>query len=242
MNQVRITGGCKSVLLVTIALAACSPAVTSQSSSATAAHTPSPIISPIVPTVSMPAPPGAIEQARTDSIRRPYSAADIEFMSGMIGHHSQAVQMARWAPSHGANQSLQIFAARIALAQMAEIGLMQTWLRDRNQHVPEADPRGMMMNMGGMQHMMLMPGMLTEAQMTQLDEARGADFDRLFLTFMMQHHHGAIQMVDTLFNTPLAGQDEFVFKFANDVQADQITEIDRMQQMLDAMTSKHKPL
>jgi uncharacterized protein (DUF305 family) len=83
----------------------------------------------------------------------------------------------------------------------------------------------------------LMPGMLTEGQMKELDAARGVEFDRLFLMYMMQHHRGALTMVDKLFNTPGAAQDEIVFKFANDVQADQNTEIDRMQQMLDALPS-----
>ena len=122
-----------------------------------------------------------------------------------------------------------------AMAQTAEIGLMQQWLRDRNQPVPEADPNGMMMNMAGMQHYMKMPGMLTEAQMAQLDSARGVEFDRLFLKYMIQHHQGALEMVDTLNSKPGAAQDEIVFKFSNDVHADQSTEIDRMQQMLDAL-------
>jgi uncharacterized protein (DUF305 family) len=176
-----------------------------------------------------------VEQARQDSIRRPYTKADIDFMSGMIAHHAQAVKMAGWAESHGASKSLQVFCGRIAMAQTAEIGLMQAWLKDRNQPVPEPDARGMKMQMGGMTHYMTMPGMLTEAQMAQLDSARGVNFDRLFLTFMIQHHRGAISMVDSLFNTPGAGQDEIVFKFANDVQADQSTEIDRMEQMLEAL-------
>ena len=124
------------------------------------------------------------------------------------------------------------------MGQTAEIGLMQSWLKDRNQPIPEADARGMKMMMGGSEHYMLMPGMLTEAQMAQLDSARGVDFDRLFLVDMIQHHRGAITMVDSLFNTPGAGQDEIVFKFANDVQADQSTEINRMQQMLDALPAK----
>ena len=182
-------------------------------------------------------PVSGVEQARVDSIRRPYTAADIEFMSGMIGHHAQAVKMAGWAESHGASKSLQIFCGRVAMAQTAEIGLMSNWLKDRNQPVPEPDARGMKMKMNGQDMFMMMPGMLTDEQMKQLDAARGADFDRLFLTFMIQHHKGAITMVDTLFNTPGAGQDEFVFKFANDVQADQSTEIDRMEQMLAAMAA-----
>jgi len=176
-----------------------------------------------------------IEQARKDSVRRPYTAADIEFMSGMISHHAQAVQMAKWAESHNASKAVTIFCGRVATAQTAEIGLMQQWLAERRQPVPDADPRGMKMDMGGTTHFMAMPGMLTDEQMKQLDAARGTDFDRLFLTFMVQHHRGAIQMVEKLFGTPGAGQDEIVFKFANDVQADQSTEIDRMEQMLEAL-------
>jgi len=181
-----------------------------------------------------------VEQARIDSIRRPYTKADIEFMSGMIGHHSQAVKMAEWAPSHGASKSLQIYCGRVAMAQTAEIGLMQQWLRERNQPVPEQDPRGMKMTMGGREMFMAMPGMLTEDQMKELDAARGVEFDRLFLTYMIQHHKGAIKMVETLENSPGADQDEIVFKFSNDVQADQSTEIDRMQQMLDELPPKKK--
>ncbi|MEP6494677.1 MAG: DUF305 domain-containing protein [bacterium] len=181
------------------------------------------------------APVSGVEQARIDSIRRPYTAADIEFMSGMIAHHSQAVKMAGWAESHGASKSLQIFCGRIALGQTAEIGLMQQWLKERNQRVPEADPRGMKMDMGGMDHFVSMPGMLTDEQMKQLDAAHGVAFDRLFLGFMMQHHRGALTMVEKLMATPGAAQDEIVFKFSNDVQADQTTEIERMQQMLDAL-------
>ena len=177
----------------------------------------------------------AIQQARIDSLRRPYTRADIDFMSGMISHHAQAVEMANWATSHGASPSVRIYCGRVAMAQTAEIGLMQAWLRDRNQPVPTADPKGMKMTMNGTEQMMLMPGMLTEAQMKLLDAARGHQFDRLFLTFMIQHHQGAISMVESLFRTDGAAQDEIVFKFANDVQADQSTEIDRMKQMLDAM-------
>jgi uncharacterized protein (DUF305 family) len=179
-----------------------------------------------------------VEQARMDSIRRPYTKPDIDFMSGMIHHHAQAVKMARWCPDHGANKSLAIFCRRIDMAQTAEIGLMQTWLKDRNQPVPEPNPRGMVMMMNGTEHLMPMPGMLTDAQMARLDSARDVDFDRLFLTWMIQHHQGAIAMVDTLFNTRGAAQDEVVFKFANDVHADQSTEIARMEQMLEALPPK----
>jgi uncharacterized protein (DUF305 family) len=84
----------------------------------------------------------------------------------------------------------------------------------------------------GTEHEMLMPGMLTEAQMRELDAARGREFDRLFLTYMIQHHRGATSMVTELFGSYGAGQDETVFKFASDVNVDQTTEIERMQRML----------
>jgi uncharacterized protein (DUF305 family) len=101
--------------------------------------------------------------------------------------------------------------------------------------VPDANPHGMMMDMNGMKHEMLMPGMLTESQLKQLDAARGEEFDRLFLTFMIQHHKGAVAMVNDLFATYGAAQDVTVFKMASDVSADQTTEIERMQKMLVSM-------
>jgi uncharacterized protein (DUF305 family) len=177
-------------------------------------------------------PAAAEARARADSARLPYTKADIDFMSGMISHHAQAIKMAGWAPTHGASQALQRMAERIVVGQADEIVLMQSWLRDRRQPVPEADPAGMKMKMGDMEHVMLMPGMLSPEQMKQLDEARGVEFDRLFLTFMIQHHRGAIDMVRDLFKSHGAAQDETVFKFANDVEIDQSEEIQRMQRML----------
>jgi uncharacterized protein (DUF305 family) len=174
----------------------------------------------------------AIARARADSIRLPYTAADIHFMSGMISHHAQAIKMAKWSATHRASPAVVRLSERIATAQADEIVLMQSWLRDRRQPVPEPDPAGMKMKMGDTEHVMLMPGMLSPEQMTQLDSARGNEFDRLFLTFMIQHHKGAITMVRELFSTNGAGQDETIFKFANEVEVDQETEIARMQQML----------
>jgi len=171
-------------------------------------------------------------RARADSVRHPYTAADVDFMSHMIGHHAQALVMAGWAPTHGADASVRTLAERIINAQQDEIATMQRWLGDRGKPVPETRPTGMKMMMNGVQHEMLMPGMLTEAQMKQLDQARGAEFDRLFLTFMIQHHRGAVSMVKDLFGTNGAAQDETVFKFANDVNVDQSTEIARMERML----------
>ena len=131
---------------------------------------------------------------------------------------------------------MQTLASRIINAQQDEIATMQRWLRDRRQPVPDGTTMGMKMMMNGVEHVMLMPGMLTEAQMNQLDAARGPEFDRLFLLFMIQHHRGAVSMVKDLFDTYGAGQDETVFKFASDVNVDQTTEITRMEKMLAALT------
>jgi len=166
--------------------------------------------------------------------RLPYSDADIEFMSGMIPHHAQAVIMAGWAASHGARGDVAILCERIVVGQRDEIEAMQTWLRDRGQPVPDAMSTKHVMKMNGMEHEMLMPGMLTDEEMAALDRARGPEFDRLFLTGMIKHHQGAIDMVEQLFKAYGAAQDETVFKFASDVYADQSTEISRMTEMLGA--------
>jgi uncharacterized protein (DUF305 family) len=173
----------------------------------------------------------ASAQAPADTVRAAlrYTPADVDFMSGMIAHHAQAVTMARWAPSHGASPSVRTLCERIINAQTDEIALMQRWLGDHHQPVPVADPRGM--TMPGMDMPMLMPGMLTPEQMAQLDSARGPRFDELFLRFMIQHHRGAVSMVNDLFGKG-AGEEETVYKFASDVYADQTTEIARMQRML----------
>jgi uncharacterized protein (DUF305 family) len=161
-----------------------------------------------------------------------WTPADAHFMTAMIGHHAQAITLSRLAPTHGASPQVRILAERIINAQQDEIATMQRWLRDRGQPVPDPAAADHPMAMPGMEHEMLMPGMLTGAQLAQLDAARGADFDRLFLTFMIQHHGGAVSMVRDLFGSWGAGQDEAVFKFASDVNVDQTTEIARMQRML----------
>jgi len=174
----------------------------------------------------------AIERARTDSLRRPYTEADIRFMSHMIPHHAQAIDMSLMAPTHGASPQVQVLAARIINAQRDEIRTMQTWLANRQLPVPEAVAGPVRMEMDGEVHEMLMPGMLTPDQMAELDAARGPVFDELYLKYMIAHHQGATAMVRTLFNTGGAAQDELVFKFASDVNVDQSTEIARMQEML----------
>jgi uncharacterized protein (DUF305 family) len=160
----------------------------------------------------------------------PYTAADEHFITGMIGHHAQAVLMAGWAPTHGASRTVQSLCERIVVGQRDEIAWMQQWLRDRGRPVPGADASHDMMP--GMSRSMLMPGMLTSEQLMQLDSARGAEFDRLFLSFMIEHHQGALTMVKQLIDTPGAAREDNLFKFVSDINADQGIEIERMTGML----------
>src|SRR5207249_3287608 len=122
--------------------------------------------------------------------------------------------IAGWAPSHAASAAVRALCERIVVGQRDEIALMQRWLRERHEPVPEADPAHY--TMPGMDPSMLMPGMLTAEQLAQLDRARGAEFDRLFLTFMIQHHQGAITLVNQLFGSAGGREQETVFRFASD--------------------------
>ena len=173
--------------------------------------------------------------ARPDLVRQPYSAADVDFMQGMIPHHAQAVLIAGWAPTHGARPDVRTLCERIVVAQRDEIAFMRNWLRDRSQVVPAADATHHRMKMNGMEHDMLMPGMLSAEEVTALDKARGPEWDRLFLTAMIKHHEGALKMAEDLFAAYGALQDDDVYKFVSDLQADQSTEIDRMQKMLEGL-------
>ena len=186
--------------------------------------------------------PGAVEdaavaRARADSIRRPYTAADVAFMTNMIAHHAQALQMSALARPNGASSRVQILADRIINGQQDDIVLMQRWLRDRRQPVPQVGPGGEVVQPAGGGHAGHgahgnMPGMLTDAQMEQLRAARGRDFDVFFLTYMIGHHRGAVHMVKELLGSRGAAADETVFRLASDVNVDQTTEIARMEQML----------
>ncbi|HEY7684852.1 MAG TPA: DUF305 domain-containing protein [Gemmatimonadales bacterium] len=176
--------------------------------------------------------PSPAAPAPADTSRSTYTAADVHFMTGMIHHHAQAVVMASWAPTHGASQAVRAMCERIVVGQRDEIVLMERWLRERGEPVPDTGAHDMM---PGMDHSTMMPGMLSAEQMAQLDRARGREFDRLFLTLMIQHHQGAITMVDRLFGSQGGGENEPVFRIASDVYADQTTEIDRMQKMLAAL-------
>jgi len=170
-------------------------------------------------------------EQRAIGIYQPYSDADIAFMTGMIPHHAQAVIMAGWAPTHGARSDVAILCERIVVGQADEIRSMQQWLSDHGLPVPDATATRMKMKMNGVEHDMLMPGMLTDEEMAELDKARGREFDRLFLIGMIKHHQGAIDMVNDLFKAYGAAQDDTIYKFASDVFADQSIEIQVMRKM-----------
>jgi uncharacterized protein (DUF305 family) len=157
-----------------------------------------------------------------------YTVADVEFMQGMIAHHAQAIHMSRMAEAHGASPRLLRLARKIDQSQVAEIRIMQEWLRSNGQVAPDTSSW----------RTMTMPGMLTKEQLEQLDASSGVEFDRAFLNLMIQHHEGALQMVKDLLATPRAGQEVDVNVFANDVVTVQTAEIGAMRQMLSQLASK----
>jgi uncharacterized protein (DUF305 family) len=208
------------------------------------------------PVVVQPGAPGKPSRTLPPSTRAtlpPRSRADAEFMQGMIMHHSQAVEMTALIASHTENKHLRSLGARISSSQSDEIRLMQRWLAARGEPVsmPMKGPMmgaksgatpGMpdmdMSSHTSRQPMALMPGMLTPEQMEALRKAKGAEFDRLFLTGMIQHHNGALTMVKDLFDTAGAGQDADVFNFATDADNTQRAEIRIMQTMLENLFQK----
>jgi uncharacterized protein (DUF305 family) len=157
-----------------------------------------------------------------------YTVADVEFMQGMIAHHAQAIYMSRMAEAHKANPRVLKLANKIDQSQVAEIRIMQQWLRSNGQVAPDTSSW----------RTMKMAGMLTDEQIKALDAATGAEFDHAFLTYMIQHHEGALQMVKDLFATPRAGQEVDVNVFANDVVTVQTAEIGAMRQMLSQLSDK----
>lgn len=157
-----------------------------------------------------------------------YTVADVQFMQGMIAHHAQAIHMSRMAEAHGASPRLLRLAQKIDQSQVAEIRIMQEWLRSNGQFAPDTSSW----------RTMTMTGMLTGEQLDTLDAATGVAFERAFLTLMIQHHDGALQMVEELFATPLAGQEVDVNVFANDVIIVQTAEIGVMRQMLYQLSDK----
>ena len=207
------------------------------------------------PSVVQPGAPGAPTKKlppSTHATLPPKSQADVEFMQGMIHHHTQAIEMTAMIGSHTQNKDLQALGARISSSQTDEIKFMKRWLAARGESVPNVMPDdhcmsnmpGMDMSQGGMahesMHMKMMPGMLTPEQMDALCHARGAEFDHLFLTGMIQHHNGALTMVKDLFNTAGAGQDAEIFDFATDADNTQRAEIKIMEAMLKKETPEEK--
>jgi uncharacterized protein (DUF305 family) len=172
----------------------------------------------------------------TTAVLPPASPKNVEFMQGMIMHHAQAVEMTALIDSHTENKDLHLLGARISHSQSEEIKFMQRWLEVRGKPTTMPTPKMAAMDMPGMdmsKEQMLMPGMLTAKQMEALRNAKGKEFDRLFLTGMIQHHGGALIMVKDLFDTAGAGQDAELFNFTTDIDSGQRAEIRIMQSMLD---------
>src|SRR5262245_30384943 len=184
------------------------------------------------PTLIQPGAPGQnsqpIDAARaTGPSKVAYTAGDLKFMQGMIGHHAQAIEMVALLKERTSWDDMRRLGLRIEVSQEDEIKMMQTWLTMRGQTLP--DPHAH--HTGGP----LMPGMLTMEEMARLGAAKGAEFDRLFLEGMIKHHQGALTMVKDLFSSPGAAQDGEVFAFASDVDTDQRAAIDRMRRMRGAL-------
>jgi uncharacterized protein (DUF305 family) len=197
---------------------------------------------PAPPVVVQPGAPGAPSKTlppTTKGTLPPRSEADVEFMQGMIMHHAQAIEMTALIPSHTENKELQLLGAKISSSQSEEIKFMKRWLAARGEPASMAMPGMPGMDSSG-RAMALMPGMLTPEQMEALGKARGAEFDRLFLAGMIQHHQGALTMVKDLFDTAGAGQDAEMFDFATDADNTQRAEIKIMQSMLEKKLSQEK--
>ena len=190
---------------------------------------------PVVVQPGAPGQPTRTLPPTTRAILPPRSPKEVEFMQGMILHHAQAVEMTALIESHTENKALRLLGARISQSQSDEMKFMKRWLEVRGEPVSPPMPEMPGMDMPGhdmSHHHMHMPGMLTTKQMEALRKARGAEFDRLFLTGMIQHHDGALIMVKDLFDTAGAGQDAELFNFATDVDSGQRAEIRIMQTML----------
>ena len=202
------------------------------------------------PVVVQPGAPGAPTRTLPSSTRAalpPRSPADVEFMQGMILHHAQAVEMTAMIRSRTQNKDLRSLGARISSSQADEIKFMKRWLAARGESLSMAMPNMPSMDMSHeASHEALhetvapMPGMLTPKQMEALQQAKGAEFDRLFLLGMIQHHNGALTMVKDLFDTAGAGQDAELFDFATDADNTQRAEIRIMESMLQKETLEEK--
>jgi uncharacterized protein (DUF305 family) len=218
----------RSLLLVLTVAAGCRPA-------ATVASSPEPAPPPTTAVTIQPGVPGQAGRVLTDqqanALPQPkHSAADVEFMTGMIPHHEQALVMTELVAERTEARDVRLLALRIALSQSDEITLMKTWLRQRGEPVPgEGGHAGH--DMHG-EH--LMPGMLNAAELDTLRSTRGVEFEKHFLRYMIKHHEGAVSMVAQLFSSQGGGQQSEIYAFAADVDADQQMEIERMLRLLAA--------
>lgn len=185
---------------------------------------PAPIVQPGAP--GKPGQSVSAAAAAKLSVRTPV-AADVEFMQGMIHHHAQAVEMVDLLRTRGLRKDLLAFGERITISQSDEILFMKQWLTERGKPVAPAHDHA---HHGAA--MPMMPGMLTAEQMATLAKAKGSEFDQLFLTGMIQHHIGALVMVEDLFDTPGAGQEPALYDFAVDIDNTQRAEIGIMRGML----------
>jgi uncharacterized protein (DUF305 family) len=187
------------------------------------------------PVIVQPGAPGTPTKTLPDETRptlSPVVPADVEFMQGMIMHHSQAVEMTALIPSHTQDRQVSSLGAKISSSQTDEMQFMKRWLIARGQSTSMSMPGMPGMDMSGAT-MAPMPGMLTPQQMEALRNAKGAEFDHLFLTGMIQHHNGALIMVKDLFDRAGAGQDADIFNFATDADNTQRAEIKIMQSILE---------
>ena len=194
---------------------------------------------PVVVQPGAPGKPSKTLPPSTKGTLPPRSPADVDFMQGMIMHHQQAVEMTALISSHTANKDLQLLGAKISSSQSSEIKFMQRWLAARGEPISMAMPGMPDMDKSG-HPMDLMPGMLSSEQMDALRKSKGAEFDQLFLTGMIQHHNGALTMVKDLFDTAGAGQDADLFNFATDADNTQRAEIKIMETMLEKKSSEEK--
>lgn len=185
--------------------------------------------SPVVVQPGAPGQPTKTLPSSTRAVLPPRSSKDVEFMQGMIMHHGQAVEMTALINSRTENKEIRLLGARISQSQADEMSFMKRWLENRGESLEMEMPKTNQYGLKSSHNHHTMPGMLTSKQMEALKNAKGAEFDQLFLKGMIQHHQGALQMVKELFETAGAGQDAEIFNFATDVDSGQRAEIKIMQ-------------
>lgn len=242
VRPLKVSGAWKIRVVLSVAACSCALAAASTLASLSYLRVCAQQTEPAAPVVVQPGAPGkptTVLPSTTRGALPPASPADVQFMQGMIMHHAQAVEMTALIESHTENKDVRSLGARISRSQSDEIKFMKRWLASRGQPISLAMHDMHDMNMSH-ESMALMPGMLTSEQMEALRKAKGAEFDHLFLTGMIQHHGGALTMVKDLFDTAGAGQDAELFNFTTDVDSGQRAEIRIMQNMLEKKLLKDK--